>query len=58
MGFAPGRKATHLRLVPWLRMKGDIHIFPLYAFMRRTGTILSLPRRQVKIQNEYVAAAE
>jgi hypothetical protein len=39
-------------------MSGDILLLPLYAFMWCTVTTLSVPRRQVKIENEYVAAAE
>ena len=57
-GFSSRHKATHLHLVPWLRMSGDIHLFPPYVFMRRTGTNLCLPTRQVKIQKEYIAAAK
>ena len=31
---------THLQLAPWLRMSGTILLFPLYAFMALTETVV------------------
>ena len=33
---------THLHLVPWLGMSGDIHLLPLYALMPSAGKIFQL----------------
>ena len=35
--------ATHLHVVPRLRMTGPIHLRPLYAFVAGTGVTLFLP---------------
>lgn len=29
----PEREADHLRLMPWIRMSGDVPVLPLYAFV-------------------------
>jgi hypothetical protein len=38
-----GKFATHLHLIPRLRISGPIPPHPLYAFKERTGTTLFLP---------------